>query len=76
MSAMKALYTELEELNVEVDFNNRDDIYDLVVDMRLGGVKLSPLMCRAVVGCLEDDAAIQSLVWNDEFVSALEWHIG
>ena len=75
MSAMKEIFTELEELNVEVNFNNRDDLYDMAVDMRLAGVKLSLLMCKAILGSVEDNEFFD-LMDSDEFVSAMEWHIG
>lgn len=75
MSAMKAIFTELQELDMEVDFNNRDDLFYLVIDARLSNFKLSPLMCKAVLGSIEDNESFLDLLALDEFVSAMEWHI-
>ena len=74
MGAVKAIYTELQELDAEVDFANTDDVFDLVIDTKLSGVKLSDLMRKFIIENIYENVRLQPLMWNEEFVTSLEWH--
>lgn len=74
MGAVKAIYTELQELDAEVDFSNADDVFDLVIDSKLSGVKLSDLMRKFIIENIYENVRLQPLMWNEEFVTSLEWH--
>lgn len=74
MGVYKTIDIELQELDVEVDFTNADDLFDLVVDSKLSGVKLSELIRKLIVNNVYEYENLRSLMWNEEFVSCLEWH--
>lgn len=74
MGAVKAIYTELQELDAEVNFANADDVFDLVIDTKLSGVKLSDLMRKFIIENIYENVRLQPLMWNEEFVTSLEWH--
>lgn len=74
MGAVKAIYTELQELDAEVDFSNADDVFDLVIDSKLSGVMLSDLMRKFIIENIYENVRLQPLMWNEEFVTSLEWH--
>ena len=44
MGVMKTIDIELQDMDVEVDFGNYDDIFDLIVDAQLTNTFLSPLL--------------------------------
>ena len=73
MGAMKQIDIELQDMDVEVDFGNYDDIFDLIVDARLTNTFLSPLLLSYVVSRLDDDERLGNLYQSAEFVEALEW---
>lgn len=73
MGFMKTIDIELQDMDVEVDFDNYDDIFDLIVDARLTNTFLSPLLLSYVVSRLDDDERLNSLYESIEFVEALEW---
>lgn len=73
MGAMKQIDIELQDMDVEVDFDNYDDIFDLIVDARLTNTFLSPLLLSYVVSRLDDDERLNGLYESIEFVEALEW---
>ena len=73
MGFMKTIDIELQDIDVEVDFDNYDDIFDLIVDARLTNTFLSPLLLSYVVSRLDDDERLNSLYESIEFVEALEW---
>ena len=73
MGAMKQIDIELQDMDVEVDFGNYDDIFDLIVDARLTNTFLSPLLLSYVVSRLDDDERLNGLYESIEFVEALEW---
>ena len=73
MGAMKQIDIELQDMDVEVDFGNYDDIFDLIVDARLTNTFLSPLLLSYVVSRLDDDERLNCLYESIEFVEALEW---
>ena len=74
MGAYKTLDIELQELDAEVDFNKRDDVFDLVIDSKLSNVKLSPLMLKVIVSHINEYPHLQPLMWLPEFVEAMDWH--
>lgn len=74
MGVYKTIDIELQELDVEVDFTNADDLFDLVVDSKLSGVKLSELIRKLIVNNVYEYENLRQLMWNEEFVSCLEWH--
>jgi len=74
MGIMKAIAIELEELEAEVDFDNADDLFDLVIDTQLAGVKLSPTMLQYIVHSINEYPHLQWLRVNDEFRGAFDWH--
>jgi len=74
MGIMKTIAIELEELDAEVDFNNFDDLFDLVIDTQLAGVKLSPTMLQYIVHSINEYPHLQGLRVNDEFRGAFDWH--
>lgn len=74
MGIYKDLDIELQELDMEIDFTNRDDLFDLVVDSKLAGVKLSRYMLRFVLANIFGDDRLSSLAFNEEFDDALGWH--
>lgn len=74
MGVYKTLDIELQELDMEVDFTNRDDIFDLVIDSKLSNVKLSPLMLKAIVSQINEYPHLQPLMWFREFIEAMDWH--
>ena len=73
MGFMKTIDIELQDMNVEVDFDNYDDIFDLIVDAQLTNTFLSPLLLSYVVSRLDDDERLNGLYESIEFVEALEW---
>ena len=73
MGFMKTIDIELQDMDVEVDFDNYDDIFDLIVDARLTNTFLSPLLLSYVVSRLDDDERLNGLYESIEFVEALEW---
>lgn len=73
MGAMKQIDIELQDMDVEVDFGNYDDIFDLIVDARLTNTFLSPLLLSYVVSRLDDDERLNGLYESIEFVEAFEW---
>lgn len=74
MGVYKTIDIELQELDVDVDFTNADDLFDLVVDSKLSGVKLSELIRKLIVNNVYEFENLRGLMWNEEFVSCLEWH--
>jgi hypothetical protein len=74
MGVYKTLDIELQELDMEVNFSNKDDLFDLVIDSKLSNVKLSDLMRKCVVSNIYENVHLQPLMWNEEFVTSLEWH--
>ena len=73
MGAVKAIATELFELNVNVDFKNPDDVFDLVVDMQLCNRKLSPFMVE-VIWPYMGISSLERLWDSQEFLDAMAWH--
>ena len=73
MGFMKTIDIELQDMDVEVDFDNYDDIFDLIVDARLTNTFLSPLLLSYVVSRLDDDERLNGLYESIEFVEALDW---
>jgi hypothetical protein len=74
MGIMKTIAIELEELDADVDFDNADDLFDLVIDTQLAGVKLSPTMLQYIVHSINEYPHLQWLRVNDEFRNAFDWH--
>jgi hypothetical protein len=74
MGIMKTIAIELEELDAEVDFDNADDLFDLVIDTQLAGVKLSPTMLQYIVYSINEYFHLQWLRVNDEFRNSFDWH--
>ena len=74
MGIMKTIAIELEELDAEVDFNNFDDLFDLVIDTQLAGVKLSPTMLQYIQHSMTESVHLMSLMGLPEFADAIEWH--
>jgi hypothetical protein len=74
MGIMKTIAIELEELDAEVDFDNADDLFDLVIDTQLAGVKLSPTMLQYIVHSINEYPHLQGLRVNDEFRNSFDWH--
>jgi hypothetical protein len=74
MGIYKTLDIELQELDMEINFTNRDDLFDMVIDSKLSGVKLSDLMRKLIVNNIHQYVHLQPLMWNEEFVTSLEWH--
>jgi len=73
MGAMKTIDIELQDMDIEVDFDNYDDIFDLIVDARLTNTFLSPLLLSYVVSRLNDSERLGKLYDSVEFFEALEW---
>ena len=73
MGYMKQIDIELQDMDIEVDFGNYDDIFDLIVDTQLAGVKLSPIMLQYIQYRMTESVHLMSLMGLPEFVEALEW---
>lgn len=80
MGAVKAIALELEELDVDVNFDNADDLFDLVIDTQLSNHMLSPLMVEMIWGVLRTNCnknnPIDRLWDSQEFLDGMAWHEG
>jgi hypothetical protein len=74
MGIMKTIAIELEELDAEVDFDNADDLFDLVIDTQISNHKLSKVILQYIVHSINDYPHLQWLRMNDEFRGAFDWH--
>jgi hypothetical protein len=74
MGIMKTIAIELEELDAEVDFDNADDLFDLVIDTQISNHKLSKVILQYIVHSINEYPHLQWLRVNDEFRGAFDWH--
>ena len=74
MGVYKEIDIELQELDMDVDLNNRDDLFDLVVETKLSNVKLSRNILKVILTNVFSNDRLRSLAFNEEFDDALGWH--
>jgi hypothetical protein len=74
MGVYKEIDIELQELDMDVDLNNRDDLFDLVVETKLSNVKLSRNILKVILTNVFSNDRLRSLAHNEEFDDALGWH--
>lgn len=75
MGALKAIDIDLQAMDNDIDFTNRDDIFDIVVDACLANYKLSMPTLKAVAAFVFDTRLDDFALYNcEEFADAFMWH--